>query len=46
MYIKTYVLKKGSMAYFFCQAQSQLQLNWTELALVSISPTRPASQPE
>ena len=24
-----------------CQAQSQLQLNWTELVLISISPIRP-----
>ena len=35
----------------YCQAQSQLQLNWTELVLLSIYPIlqpagRPASQPE
>ena len=34
----------------YCQAQSQLQLNWTELVLVSINPIRPpgrqASLPE
>ena len=30
--------------FWFCQAQSQLQLNWTELALISAYP--PPTQPE
>ena len=29
----------------YCQAQSQLQLSRTELALILISPTRPATHP-
>ena len=32
--------------HLFCQAQSQLQFNWTELVLVSTSPIRqPAGRP-
>ena len=30
---------------FFCQAQSQLQLSWTELALISTFPHPPPHPP-
>ena len=33
------------LAFSNCQAQSQLQLNWTELVLFSISQTHPADRP-